>query len=331
MISLTTKAAEKVKGILDQEKASLPQGGLRIYVQGGGSSGFQYGMVLDEVAEDDEVFEFEGDKVIVDQMSLKHLDNATIDYKEDLEGAQFLVRRAIQKSGEIAVYRAFEGQLGFFGGQLFFLEGQLGFELDGPQPQRRIDLRCERRGRGRSQRESGQQQERTDRDPATWERVAVNMSLPTATRFLVVHIRVNRTKPEPTATPVRPLMPTGRLAFEAVCPAVPAAGRLLVAAPVLSDPNFARTVVLLLDHDDDGTLAPLLVVAALLLAVVIGSGVMAERLAALEEFQALGSGYHIAMRDLEIRGAGNLLGAQQSGHITAVGFDLYCQLLKQSV
>src|SRR5574339_288445 len=37
------------------------------------------------------------------------------------------------------------------------------------------------------------------------------------------------------------------------------------------------------------------------------------------------------MRDLEIRGAGNLLGAQQSGHITAVGFDLYCQLLKQSV
>src|SRR6185503_14808322 len=39
----------------------------------------------------------------------------------------------------------------------------------------------------------------------------------------------------------------------------------------------------------------------------------------------------IAMRDLEIRGAGNLLGAQQSGHITAVGFDLYCQLLKQSI
>ncbi|MCX6881527.1 MAG: transcription-repair coupling factor, partial [Verrucomicrobia bacterium] len=42
-------------------------------------------------------------------------------------------------------------------------------------------------------------------------------------------------------------------------------------------------------------------------------------------------GFKIAMRDLEIRGAGNLLGPQQSGHITAVGFDLYCQLLKQSV
>src|SRR5205823_11905008 len=45
----------------------------------------------------------------------------------------------------------------------------------------------------------------------------------------------------------------------------------------------------------------------------------------------LGSGFKIAMRDLEIRGAGNLLGAEQSAHITAVGFDLYCQLLKQSV
>ena len=49
---------------------------------------------------------------------------------------------------------------------------------------------------------TGQQQERTDTDPATWERVAVDRALPTATRFLVVHIRVNRTKPEPTATPV---------------------------------------------------------------------------------------------------------------------------------
>jgi len=49
---------------------------------------------------------------------------------------------------------------------------------------------------------SGQQQERTDRDPATWERVSTRLPLPSATRFLVVHIRVNRTKPEPTATPV---------------------------------------------------------------------------------------------------------------------------------
>ncbi len=56
-----------------------------------------------------------------------------------------------------------------------------------------------------------------------------------------------------------------------------------------------------------------------------------RRLAALEEFQALGSGYHIAMRDLEIRGAGNLLGDQQHGHMEAIGFDLYCRLLEETV
>jgi transcription-repair coupling factor (superfamily II helicase) len=56
-----------------------------------------------------------------------------------------------------------------------------------------------------------------------------------------------------------------------------------------------------------------------------------KRIAAIRQYSSLGSGFKIAMRDLEIRGAGNLLGPQQSGHITAVGFDLYCQLLKQSV
>ena len=56
-----------------------------------------------------------------------------------------------------------------------------------------------------------------------------------------------------------------------------------------------------------------------------------KRMSAIKQYSALGSGFKIAMRDLEIRGAGNLLGAQQSGHITAVGFDLYCQLLGQSV
>jgi transcription-repair coupling factor (superfamily II helicase) len=52
---------------------------------------------------------------------------------------------------------------------------------------------------------------------------------------------------------------------------------------------------------------------------------------AIKQYSTLGSGFKIAMRDLEIRGAGNLLGSEQSGHITAIGFDLYCQLLKQSV
>ena len=56
-----------------------------------------------------------------------------------------------------------------------------------------------------------------------------------------------------------------------------------------------------------------------------------ERLAAISRFTALGSGFHIAMRDLEIRGAGNLLGAEQHGHIAAVGFDTYLRLLAESV
>ncbi|MEI7730573.1 MAG: transcription-repair coupling factor [Verrucomicrobiota bacterium] len=56
-----------------------------------------------------------------------------------------------------------------------------------------------------------------------------------------------------------------------------------------------------------------------------------KRISAIRQYSKLGSGFKIAMRDLEIRGAGNLLGSQQSGHIAAVGFDLYCQLLKQSV
>jgi transcription-repair coupling factor (superfamily II helicase) len=56
-----------------------------------------------------------------------------------------------------------------------------------------------------------------------------------------------------------------------------------------------------------------------------------KRISAIKQYSMLGSGFKIAMRDLEIRGAGNLLGSEQSGHITAVGFELYCQLLKQSV
>jgi hypothetical protein len=56
-----------------------------------------------------------------------------------------------------------------------------------------------------------------------------------------------------------------------------------------------------------------------------------RRLKAIEEFTELGAGFKIAMRDLEIRGAGNILGTQQSGHIAAVGYELYCHLLENAV
>jgi transcription-repair coupling factor (superfamily II helicase) len=55
------------------------------------------------------------------------------------------------------------------------------------------------------------------------------------------------------------------------------------------------------------------------------------RLKAIEEFAELGAGFQIALRDLEIRGAGNILGPEQSGHIAAVGYELYCQLLENAV
>ncbi|HXG10468.1 MAG TPA: transcription-repair coupling factor [Gemmataceae bacterium] len=57
----------------------------------------------------------------------------------------------------------------------------------------------------------------------------------------------------------------------------------------------------------------------------------ARRLKAIEEFTELGAGFKIALRDLEIRGAGNILGPQQSGHIAAVGYEMYCQLLENAV
>jgi len=60
-------------------------------------------------------------------------------------------------------------------------------------------------------------------------------------------------------------------------------------------------------------------------------GAARKRINAIKQYSSLGAGFRIAMRDLEIRGAGSILGTAQSGHITAVGFDLYCQLLKQAV
>ncbi|OAI43194.1 hypothetical protein AYO41_02500 [Verrucomicrobia bacterium SCGC AG-212-E04] len=63
----------------------------------------------------------------------------------------------------------------------------------------------------------------------------------------------------------------------------------------------------------------------------LSGGEARRRIEAITQYSSLGAGFQIAMRDLEIRGAGSILGVAQSGHITAVGFDLYCQLLEQAV
>jgi transcription-repair coupling factor (superfamily II helicase) len=61
------------------------------------------------------------------------------------------------------------------------------------------------------------------------------------------------------------------------------------------------------------------------------SDVARKRLRAIEEFSELGAGFRLAMRDMEIRGAGNFLGPEQSGHVHAVGYDYYCQLLREAI
>jgi transcription-repair coupling factor (superfamily II helicase) len=64
---------------------------------------------------------------------------------------------------------------------------------------------------------------------------------------------------------------------------------------------------------------------------LMGVGAARRRINAIKQYSGLGAGFKIAMRDLEIRGAGNILGTAQSGHITNVGFELYCQLLHDAV
>ena len=64
---------------------------------------------------------------------------------------------------------------------------------------------------------------------------------------------------------------------------------------------------------------------------LLSTGEARKRLNAIKQYTSLGAGFKIALRDLEIRGAGNILGTQQSGHICAIGFELYCSLLKQAM
>ncbi len=85
MISLTDAAVGKVKEFIDQHEGLS----LRIYVSKGGCSGYSYGMALDEVHEEDQVFSQEGVAVIVDPNSLPYLDGSRVDYVDSLMGAGF--------------------------------------------------------------------------------------------------------------------------------------------------------------------------------------------------------------------------------------------------
>ena len=90
-LNFTSAAAHKVRELIEEE--ANPALKLRVYISGGGCSGFQYGFSFDEErAEDDLAIENEGVTLLVDPLSLQYLTGAEIDYAEDLSGAQFVIR-----------------------------------------------------------------------------------------------------------------------------------------------------------------------------------------------------------------------------------------------
>ena len=91
VLIFTDSAAAKVRELIEEE--GNPDLKLRVFVTGGGCSGFQYGFTFDEeVAEDDAVIEKGGVTLLIDPMSYQYLVGAEIDYKEGIEGAQFVIR-----------------------------------------------------------------------------------------------------------------------------------------------------------------------------------------------------------------------------------------------
>jgi iron-sulfur cluster insertion protein len=90
-IQFSDRAARKVRDLIDGEANDALK--LRVFVTGGGCSGFSYGFTFDEeVADDDSVVENGGVTMVVDSMSYQYLAGAQVDYREDLQGAQFVVK-----------------------------------------------------------------------------------------------------------------------------------------------------------------------------------------------------------------------------------------------
>ena len=90
-LNFTDAAARKVGQLIEQEGNSALK--LRVYISGGGCSGFQYGFTFDEAVEDgDTAIENSGVTLLIDPMSVQYLTGAEIDYQEDLSGAQFIIR-----------------------------------------------------------------------------------------------------------------------------------------------------------------------------------------------------------------------------------------------
>jgi len=96
MLTITEFAAKKIMSLLCEDFEAL---GLRVYVKGGGCSGYQYGMLLEpKIEEDDTVIEQNGVKVIVDPQSMPLISGSTVDYSDSLQGAGFKISNPGAKS-----------------------------------------------------------------------------------------------------------------------------------------------------------------------------------------------------------------------------------------
>jgi iron-sulfur cluster assembly protein len=91
MVILTDIAAEKVREFMNGQQAGADAVGLRVGVRGGGCSGFQYALALDEARDDDHVFDSSGIRVLVDPASLRYVEGSTVDFTESFMGSGFEV------------------------------------------------------------------------------------------------------------------------------------------------------------------------------------------------------------------------------------------------
>lgn len=116
-ITLTPAAADAVRGLL--EKRNLEGYALRVFIAGGGCSGYQYGMALEaNIRENDLVAEFDGVKVVVDEVSIDYLRGASVDYVEDVMGSGFKIENpnAISSCGCGSSFRTKDGEASAAGG-----------------------------------------------------------------------------------------------------------------------------------------------------------------------------------------------------------------------
>jgi iron-sulfur cluster assembly protein len=91
MITLTDKGADKVREFLASQGGEVETAGLRVGVRGGGCSGFQYALAFDQQRDGDQVFEYQGIRLLVDGPSLPYVEGSVIDYVDELQGAGFKV------------------------------------------------------------------------------------------------------------------------------------------------------------------------------------------------------------------------------------------------